>query len=246
MKKEKVHLVWFKKDLRIFDNEAIFEAAKSNKRILFFYIFENKIVNDPHYGEMHNNFIKQSIKCINKRLKKFDSKILTTNGNILSRFTTINKSFNIEAIHSHYEIGLKSTRDLIMSVKDWCINKNILFNEYLQHGIIKNASTRSNWKNNWYKLVNNEIFENDLSHLKLITIKEIKQFDFALSNKKLRTKIKSNVQTGGEIEGYKYLKTFLANRYKEYQKNISKPFNSRYSCSRISPYLTYGLSLIHI
>ena len=64
MKKEKVHLVWFKKDLRIFDNEAIFEAAKSNKRILFFYIFENKIVNDPHYGEMHNNFIKQSIKCL--------------------------------------------------------------------------------------------------------------------------------------------------------------------------------------
>ena len=28
MKKEKIHLVWFKKDLRIFDNEAIFKAAK--------------------------------------------------------------------------------------------------------------------------------------------------------------------------------------------------------------------------
>ena len=24
-----------------------------------------------------------------------------------------------------------------MSVKNWCINENILFNEYLQHGIIK-------------------------------------------------------------------------------------------------------------
>ena len=99
MKKEKIHLVWFKKDLRIFDNEAIFKAAKSNRRILFFYIFEDKIINDPHYSEMHNSFIKQSIKCINKRLKKFNSIILTTNGDILSRFTKINKSFNIEAIH---------------------------------------------------------------------------------------------------------------------------------------------------
>ena len=44
MKKEKIHLVWFKKDLRIFDNEAIFKAAKSNRRILFFYIFEDKII----------------------------------------------------------------------------------------------------------------------------------------------------------------------------------------------------------
>ena len=39
MKKEKIHLVWFKKDLRIFDNEAIFKAARSNRRILFFYIY---------------------------------------------------------------------------------------------------------------------------------------------------------------------------------------------------------------
>ena len=240
MKKEKIHLVWFKKDLRIFDNEAIFKAAKSNRRILFFYIFEDKIINDPHYSEMHNSFIKQSIKCINKRLKKFNSIILTTNGDILSRFTKINKSFNIEAIHCHYEVGLKSTRDLLMSVKNWCINENILFNEYLQHGIIRNASTRSNWRNNWYKVVKNKIFENDLSLLKFVTIKEIKEFNFAISNKELKTEIKNDVQAGGEIEGYKYLKTFFAKRYTSYQINISKPFNSRYSCSRISPYLTYG------
>ena len=50
MKKEKIHIVWFRKDLRILDNEAIFWASRSNRRTLFFYIFEDKIVNDPHYG----------------------------------------------------------------------------------------------------------------------------------------------------------------------------------------------------
>lgn len=240
MKKEKIHIVWFRKDLRLLDNEAIFRASISNRRTLFFYIFEDKIVNDSHYGEMHNNFIKQSIKCINKRLKKFNSKILTTDHNIISRFSSINKSFDIEVIHSHYEIGLKSTKDLIISVKDWCYKNKILFNEYLQHGIIKNATTRSNWKKNWFKIVKNKIIENNLSLLKLITIKEINKFDFVFSDEELRTKIKNSVQNGGEIEGYKYLKTFLKIRHTGYQKNISKPYYSRFSCSRISPYLTFG------
>ena len=61
MKKEKIHLVWFKKDLRIFDNEAIFKAAKSNRRILFFYIFEDKIIT------LLKSKMKLSVKNLNSK-----------------------------------------------------------------------------------------------------------------------------------------------------------------------------------
>jgi deoxyribodipyrimidine photo-lyase len=45
---------------------------------------------------------------------------------------------------------------------------------------------------------------------------------------------------GGEAYAWKYLESFLKNRYQNYSFHISKPLQSRTGCSRISPYLAYG------
>ena len=50
----------------------------------------------------------------------------------------------------------------------------------------------------------------------------------------------NNFQKGGESYAWKYLDSFLKERYVNYSKHISKPALSRKSCSRISPYLSYG------
>jgi deoxyribodipyrimidine photo-lyase len=47
-------------------------------------------------------------------------------------------------------------------------------------------------------------------------------------------------QKGGRNLGLRYLKSFLNERYKNYNRHISKPLNSRTSCSRLSPYIAYG------
>jgi deoxyribodipyrimidine photo-lyase len=47
-------------------------------------------------------------------------------------------------------------------------------------------------------------------------------------------------QPGGETYAWKYLDSFVKERYVNYSKHISKPALSRKSCSRISPYLSYG------
>jgi deoxyribodipyrimidine photo-lyase len=47
-------------------------------------------------------------------------------------------------------------------------------------------------------------------------------------------------QPGGEINAWKYLNSFLNERYINYSKHISKPELSRKGCSRLSPYLSYG------
>jgi deoxyribodipyrimidine photo-lyase len=43
-----------------------------------------------------------------------------------------------------------------------------------------------------------------------------------------------------ETYAWKYLQSFLQERYIHYSKHISKPLLSRKGCSRISPYLSYG------
>lgn len=54
-------------------------------------------------------------------------------------------------------------------------------------------------------------------------------------------------QHGGTSYGMAYLNSFLAERHKGYSKGISKPQESRVSCSRLSPYIAWGnLSVRHI
>ena len=54
------------------------------------------------------------------------------------------------------------------------------------------------------------------------------------------TTVNSNFQQGGENLAWRYLDSFLKERYVNYSKHISKPELSRKGCSRMSPYLAYG------
>lgn len=41
---EEINVVWFKRDLRLQDNEAIYNALLAKKPILFLYVFENSLI----------------------------------------------------------------------------------------------------------------------------------------------------------------------------------------------------------
>ena len=59
-------------------------------------------------------------------------------------------------------------------------------------------------------------------------------------NKNLKVKNSKILQKGGVSSGIKYLDSFLDSRHTKYQNNISKPEASRTSCSRLSPYMSWG------
>ena len=92
-------IVWFKRDLRLEDNEAINSAIASNKLVLLLYIIENSLIQNDHFSIRHLNFIKQSLVDLNQRLAKFNTEILTVSGEVqlifeklLSNFLVITKS----------------------------------------------------------------------------------------------------------------------------------------------------------
>ena len=69
-----------------------------------------------------------------------------------------------------------------------------------------------------------------------------KKNDFINIKKKQNFKVKDSkiLQKGGVSSGIKYLDSFLDSRHTKYQNNISKPEASRTSCSRLSPYMSWG------
>ena len=107
--KEKINVVWLKRDLRLQDNEAIYNALSSKKRVLFLYVFENSLIKDPHYSARHWNFIKQSLVDLNNNLEKYNTKVLSVTSEVINTFNQLQDYFEIDTVYSHQETGLLIT-----------------------------------------------------------------------------------------------------------------------------------------
>jgi deoxyribodipyrimidine photo-lyase len=73
--KTAVNIVWFKRDLRFFDNEALFHAHQSGLPLLLVYIFEPSVMNYDDADVRHWRFIYESIQYLQRKLNASNSKL---------------------------------------------------------------------------------------------------------------------------------------------------------------------------
>ena len=66
-----ISIVWLKRDLRLEDHEALCSALNSNNKVLLLYVAENILKKNSHFSERHLNFIRESLKDINTKLRMF-------------------------------------------------------------------------------------------------------------------------------------------------------------------------------
>ena len=69
-------VVWFKRDLRLHDHEALHEALSTSGKTLLLYIFEPSLMKDYHYSQRHFDFIKQSLEALQKERTPFGGETL--------------------------------------------------------------------------------------------------------------------------------------------------------------------------
>lgn len=235
-----MNIVWFKRDLRLQDNEALYNAIKSGKKTLLLYIFEPILINNSHYSIRHFDFIKQSLSELQESLLPFHTQILVVKGDALKVFKTLKDTINYTNVFSHQETGIKVTFDRDKELYDFFKKNNVNWIESVNNGVQRGISNREKWKDYWNDYMNNSIFEFKPNSRTFIKYKEIENIELQFDVESLKTNHKTPFQKGGRKTGIRYLNTFLENRYLSYSKNISKPETSRKSCSRLSPYIAWG------
>ena len=238
--KKHINVVWFKRDLRLQDNEAIFNATKSDIPTLLLYVFEKSLENDMHYSARHWNFIKQSLVDLNKQLEKSNTKVLAVSSEVLQVFNILEETYKINMVCSHQETGLKITYERDKTFKRFCKNNLITWVENINNGIFRALQNRNNWVSKWETYMNQPQFIFDSNPEKYINLQEIIALESALEKTTLETVADNIFQKGGPTMACKYLQTFFDERYHHYSAHISKPLLARKSCSRLSPYIAWG------
>ena len=238
--KKVINVVWFKRDLRLQDNEAIFNASKTGIPTLLLYVFEKSLENDSHYSARHWNFIKQSIVDINTQLQAFNTHVLAVSSEVIQVMNIIEETYKIENVFSHQETGIKITYERDKSFKRFCKNNRINWVENINNGIFRGLQNRANWVSNWEHYMNDTLFDFNPKEEHFIKNSEIIELENILDKTNLETVPDTIFQKGGSTMAGKYLKTFFDDRYHHYSYNISKPLLARKSCSRLSPYIAWG------
>ena len=234
----KINIVWFKRDLRTIDHEPLFNAELQNIPFLSIYIFDPKIISHPDTSDRHLSFIYQSIIDINKKLSKYNKEVQIFYGNSKDIFIQLFSSFNVNNIFSYQESGVKISWERDKAIKELCKAYSVDWFEFQRDGIIRGIKNREGWNKNWHIEMHKKIIENQFSKQEKIQLDS----DFNIPpifEKKIKL-INNSFQPAGETNAWKYLKSFLNKRVSGYAFDISKPLKSRNSCSRLSPYISWG------
>lgn len=138
---------WFRRDLRLDDNHALFMALNSGKKVLPVFIFDENILKQlEDKSDKRLSFIYKNLLKINKRLEKFTSQIQFFYGTPISVFSNLIEKYNIKGVFSNedYEPYAIQRDD---KIKSFLQSKNITFNSFKDHVIFhKNEITKSDGK----------------------------------------------------------------------------------------------------
>ena len=231
-----VQCVWFKRDLRICDNEALFRAAEAGP-ILPLYIFEPDLWTQPDMSGRHYDFLIECLNDLNAQLKKLGAPLIIRTGRAEDVLDDLQKQTGFRTLWSHQETWNHWTYDRDLVVKEWTVDNEITWHEPSQFGVIRRLKNRDGWAARWNKQMNAPLLPPPSSVSSV-------SFDAGQIPSAEDLNIEPDPcperQTGGREKALKLLQSFLYERGEYYQKEMSSPVSAFEACSRLSPYIAFG------
>lgn len=97
----KVTVFWFRRDLRLEDNLGLLAALDSKYPVLPLFIFDEDILQELPKDDARLTFIYDSLKSINKELKKYKSSLLCRKGKPTKVWKKLLEEFEVAAAYTN-------------------------------------------------------------------------------------------------------------------------------------------------
>ena len=229
-----LHIVWFKRDLRIADHVAL-SAACNAGAVLPLFVWEPTIWAGHDYAAQHAGFITECLAELRQQLQAIGLSLLESSLGIVEVLNNIISQHPIAAIYSHEETGNDNTFAIDIAVATWCKTHSITWLELPQNGVVRRLKSRNQWSGIWEKRMaapQSAIPQQCLA---------APQINLPKANTIQANGVdKPQRQLGGRSQGLALLNSFLSGRAVRYRGGISSPINAVTAGSRLSPYLAWG------
>ena len=227
-----MNIFWFRRDLRLEDNVALFKASLENETVIPLFIFDVDIIESLQKDDARISFIYDTLKDIDTELKKLNSSLLVKIGKPIEVWKELTSDYNVDKVffNKDYE-PYAITRDLeitqflnsinteVCSFKDQVVfeESEIVKNDGLPYTVF------TPYKNKW------------LLQFKDILLPENK---YSPNFYQFKREFPS-LESIGFVESIIKVKPYNLNHLEQYDSIRDFPFIDQ--TSYVSPYLRFGL-----
>lgn len=236
--KTTVNIVWLKRDLRTSDHAPLAAAESAGIPYFILFLFEPSLMARPDCSERHIRFQLQSLQDMDQKLIMAGMKVHVACDEAANVFQYLINHFEVKNVFSYRESGVRLTWERDKAISRLLKEHGILWQEFQRDGILRGIQNREGWDKQWFGHMHAPIIQNQFSRELAISVKL--PFPSLPETHHLPAPWNKAMQPGGETHARQYLQSFVSDRGQNYNRHISKPAESRLSCSRLSPYLAWG------
>jgi deoxyribodipyrimidine photo-lyase len=229
-----LQVVWFKRDLRHTDHWPLVRAAKAGP-VLALYVFEPAMMQASDYSNQHFVFVKECLVCLQSQLRGLGIELSIEHAPMLSVLQKLKANVPEFELLSHEETGNFQSYERDRAVTRWCKAHSVAWHQFPNNGVVRRLSTRNIWSKLWVET---------MSEGELAAPTQIQGCDPSLITSNWPDAISEpdfERQRGGLKAAHATMESFFEGRGAQYKRAMSSPLSAQLACSRVSPYLAYGV-----
>lgn len=232
-----IHVVWFKRDLRVHDHAPLCHAARSGP-VVCLYVYEPEWFAAPQFDPQHLRAVNDSLADLEVALVRLGGKLCLRMGSVVSVLDELHSEFGVAGLWSHEETGLDWSYRRDKQVAAWARRCGVSWREFRQHGVFRPHPTRDGWSRRWEMHMRQAPYPVP-AHIQAAKAVEsegiVEPGELGLPPLE-----RPEILPCGRDNAQWLLQSFLRYRGESYNASISSPVTAFNGCSRLSSALSYG------
>jgi len=164
----KINVFWFRRDLRIDDNTALWQALNSGLPVLPIFIFDTNIIHELSVDDARISFIYKRLSAVDQKFKQLGSSLKIYKSNPIEAFSKLVNDYDVQSVYSNrdYEpYALERDRNIELLM----VENGVQFFQFKDQVIFeKDEILKSNqepytiytpYKNQWLKQFTDKLIE---------------------------------------------------------------------------------------
>lgn len=146
MEKQKLNVVWLKRDLRSQDHLPFFLAEKEESPFIALYLYEPDLMISADNSQRHWRFCYQSVIDLNQSFSKTNKKVEVMFATARDAFSYLLESYDLKKVFSYQESGTERTWLRDLKLNQLFLSKNVKWVECQRDGVQRGRKDRKDWE----------------------------------------------------------------------------------------------------